>query len=123
MGYNAYYDPKLAKTIGLANYSGTRADKEFWAHNQTDTEKEILRIKAHEKQLSTVSQNKGCQGGAARNIDGDGNPMAKSSRSRHNKCQHEMYNKRKKAKKVQQAKQTAANKAPATAATLPKAGQ
>ena len=49
-----------------------------------------------------VSQNKGRQGGAARNnLDGDGNPMAKSSRSRHNKRQREMYNKQKKAKKAQ----------------------
>ena len=91
MGYNAYYDHKLTQTIGLANYSATRADKEIWAHNQTDTEKEILRIKAHEKQLSTVSQNKSRQGSAAGNVDGDRNPMAKSSRSRHNKRQHEMY--------------------------------
>ena len=64
----------------MANYSGTRADKEFWAHDQTDTEKEILKIKAHEKQLSVVSHNGGRQGGAAgNNLDGDGNPMAKSA--------------------------------------------
>ena len=49
VGYCAYYDHNLAQTNGLENYSGTRADKEFFAHNQRDTEKEILRIKAHEK--------------------------------------------------------------------------
>ena len=49
MGCNFYYDNKLAQINGLANYSGTRANKEFWAHDQTDTEKEILRIKAIEK--------------------------------------------------------------------------
>ena len=123
VGYNAYYDHKLAQQLGLANYSGTRANKEFWAHDQNDTEKEILRIKAHVKQLSTVSQNKGRQGSAAGNNDGDGNPMAKSSRSRHNKRQCKMYNKRKEAKKAQQAKKTAANKASAAAATPVKAGQ
>ena len=75
VGYNAYYDHKLTQINGLANFSGTRADKKFWAHDQNDTEKEILRIKAHEKQLSLVSPNKG-----------DGNPKSKSARSRHNKC-------------------------------------
>ena len=69
-----------------------------------------------------VSQNRGRQGGAARNnLDKDGNPIAKSSRSRHNKRQCEMYNKQKKAKKVQQVKQTPQNKAPAAAATPAKA--
>ena len=33
VGYNAYYNHKLAQTNGLANYSGTRADKEFLAHD------------------------------------------------------------------------------------------
>ena len=46
VGYNAYYDHKLAQINGLANYSGTWANKEFWAHDQTDTEKEILRKKS-----------------------------------------------------------------------------
>ena len=43
VGYNAYYDHKLSQINGLANYSGTWADKKFWAHDQNDTEKEILR--------------------------------------------------------------------------------
>ena len=59
VGYNAYYDYKLASVQGLTNYSGTWADREFWVHDQTDTEKEILKMKAHEKQLSLVSQSKG----------------------------------------------------------------
>ena len=29
VGYNAYYDHKLAHQLGLANYSGIRADKKF----------------------------------------------------------------------------------------------
>ena len=64
VGYNAYYDHKLAQINGLANYSGTRANKEFWAHDQTDTEEKILRIKANEKQLSSESQCKGQSGSA-----------------------------------------------------------
>ena len=61
-------------------------------------------------------------------VDGDGNPRGKTVRTRHNKCQRELYNKCKKAKKAQQAKQTGQNnnnnnnKAPAAAATPPKAG-
>ena len=129
MGYNPYYDVKLTSIQGLANYSGTRADKEFWAHDPNDTEKEILRIKAHERQISSVSLNKGQSGSTtAGSVDGDGNPKSKLVRSRHNKCQHELYNKHKKAKKAQLAKQTVNNnnnnnnKAPAAAATPPKAG-
>ena len=52
VGYNFYYHFKLASFHGLANYSGTWANKEFWIHDQADTEKEILKLKAHEKQLS-----------------------------------------------------------------------
>ena len=125
VGYNAYYDHKLAQQLGLANYSGTRADKEFWAHDQTDTEKEILKIKAHEKQLSVVSQNRGHQVGApGNNLDGEGNPTAQSARSRNNNHCRQLYNKRRKAKKAQQVKQNAQNKAPAAAAATPaKEGQ
>ena len=116
--YNAYYDHKLTQTIGLANYSGTQADKEFWAHGQNDTEKEILRIKAHEKQLSLVSLNKGQSGDAsAGSAGGDGNPKSKTARSRHNKCQRELYNKQKKVK------QTEAATAPGATTVPPKTGQ
>ena len=112
VGYNAYYDHKLSQINRLANYSGTRANKEFWAHDQTDTEKEILKIKAHEKQLSLVSQSKGQSGSAtARSAGGDGTPQSKSARSRHNKRQRELYQKQKKAWKVQQGKQAEAAKA------------
>ena len=94
MGYSAYYDHKLAQTNGLENYSGTRANKEFLAHDQRDTEKEILRIKAHQKQLSLVSQSKGNSGStSARNFGGDINLKGKSTRSRHNKGQQELYQK------------------------------
>ena len=55
VGYNAFYDNKLAQINGLANYSGTQANREFWTHDQTDTKKKILRIKADEKQISSVS--------------------------------------------------------------------
>ena len=51
VGYNAYYDHKLAQMKGLMDFSGSRADKEFWVHERRDTEKEILKAKAHEKSL------------------------------------------------------------------------
>ena len=94
------------------------------AYNQRETQKDILSLKAHEKQLSSVLPNKGHPGSpTAGSVDGDGNPKGKLVRSRH-KHQCELYNRQKKAKKVQQTKQTANNnKAPGTSATPPKAGQ
>ena len=88
-------------------------------------EKEILRIKAHEKQLSLVSPNKGqCNSATARTVGGDGNTKSKLARSRHNKRQRELYQKRKKARKAQQGKQADTAKASGAAAAPPnKAGQ
>ena len=118
VGYNAYYNHKLAQPDGLAKYSCSRADKEFLAHDQRETEKVILHLKAHERQLSSVSQSKGNSGSAsARSVGGDGNPLSKSARSRHNRHQHELYQKHKKAKKAKQAKQ--ANEAASGAAAAP----
>ena len=125
VGYNTYYSHKLAQINGLANYSGTRADKEFLAHDQRETEKEILDLKARTKQLSSVSQSKGKSGSAsAGSVGGDGNPLSKSARSRHNKCQRELYQKQKKAKKAKQAKQAKETDASGAAAVPPnQAGQ
>ena len=120
-----YYNHKLAQINGLANYSGTRADKEFLAHDQRETEKGILDLKAHTKQLSSVSQSKGKSGSAsAGSVGGDGNPLSRSARSRHNKHQRELYQKRKKAKKAKLAKQAMETDAlGATATPLSQAGQ
>ena len=52
VGYNAYYTHKLAQPDGLEKYGCPRADKEFLAHNQRETERVILHLKAHEKQFS-----------------------------------------------------------------------
>ena len=50
--------------------------------------------------------------------------MNKSARSRHNKCQRELYQKRKKAKKAKQAKQAMETDASGAAAVpLSQAGQ
>ena len=45
VGYNAYYNYKLAQHDGLAKYSCSRADKEFLAQDQRETEKAILHLK------------------------------------------------------------------------------
>ena len=36
LGYNAYYEFKMSSEEGLSNYSGMRANKEFWVHDQID---------------------------------------------------------------------------------------
>ena len=88
-----------------------------------DTEKDILKVKVHDKLLSSVS-GKGPAGGGSSSSDG-GPPQSKSSRSKHNKKQRHLYQKRWKAKKVEQRKQAEATaKAPGAASVPPyKAGQ
>ena len=49
VGYNVFYDHKLAQIHGLHNYNGTRANREYWSQDTRDAEKEILKIKAHKK--------------------------------------------------------------------------
>ena len=122
VGYNAYYDHKLAHIRGLTDFSGSRANKEFWVHDMLDTEKDILKVKAHDKLLSSVS-GKGPAGGGSSSADG-GPSQSKSSRSRHNKNQHQLYQKIRKAKKAEQWKQAKASaKAPDAAAVPTKSGQ
>ena len=55
VGYNTYYDHKLAQPDGLEKYSCSRVDKELLAHDQRETKKAILHLKAREKHLSSVS--------------------------------------------------------------------
>ena len=46
----------LAQKKGLTDFSGFRADKEYWVHERQNAEKDILRVKAHEKSLSAISE-------------------------------------------------------------------
>ena len=94
VGYNSFYDHKLAQINGLHNYSGTRADREYWSHDMMDAEKEILRVKAHEKQISTISQSRGPSSNANSSVDQNGNPVGKPVKTKHNKHQCQLYNKR-----------------------------
>ena len=58
VGYNAFYKHELAQIHGLHNYSGSKADREYWAQNTREAKKDILKIKSHEKQLAGVSSNR-----------------------------------------------------------------
>ena len=82
-----------------------------------DTEKDILKVKAHDKLLSLVS-GKGPAGGGSSSTD-EGLSQSKSSRSRHNKKQCQLYQKCRKAKKAEQKKQAKATAKAPGAATVP----
>merc|ERR1711989_289557 len=77
VGYNSLYNHKLAQINGLHNYSGTRADREYWSHDMMDAKKEILRVKAHKKQISSISQSRGPSHNASSSVDRDSNPTGK----------------------------------------------
>ena len=63
---------------------------------QMNIQKDCGMINGQKKQLSSVSRRQGKYGCAsAGNIGGDGNPKNKSARSRHNRRQRELYQKRK----------------------------
>ena len=79
-------------------------------------------MKAHEKQIYTITHNRGNANSA---VDQDGNPTGKPVRTKHNKCQHQMYNKRRRARKAQtnQNKQNNKNNAPAATVIAVKTDQ
>ena len=85
VGYNAYYDHKIAHIQGLTNFSGSRVNQEYWVHDQTDTEKDILKAKAHKKLLSFVS-GKNPSGGGSRPVCSK-SLHSRSTWSKHNKKQ------------------------------------
>ena len=101
VGYNSFYKHELAQINGVHNFSGSKADREYWAQNTRDAEKDILKIKTHEKLLAGFSSNRA----PLRNENGsaaqDGNSSGGLPRSRRNKCQHQLYKKQQKAKKAQ----------------------
>ena len=49
VGYSTFYDYKLYQINGNQDFSGTKADREYWTHDTMDVEKDILKTKAHEK--------------------------------------------------------------------------
>ena len=105
VGYNAFYEHKLAQINGLHNFSGTKAEREYWTHDTVDAEKEILKIKAHEKLLSSGTMNRGPWRNTNSSVDQNGIPIELSARTKRNRRQRQLYNKHRKAKKAQQSAQ------------------
>ena len=67
-----------------------------------DAEKDILKIKAHERLLLSGNQTKGPSGNANSTTGQNGVPNELSSKTKCNRRQHQLYNKCRKAKKAQQ---------------------
>ena len=91
VGYNLFYNHKLAKIHGLHNFSGTKADREYWSLETMDAEKDILKIKAHEKLLGAASRAPPRKENSSANQDGSPNEL--SSKTKRNRRQRHLYNK------------------------------
>ena len=102
VGYNVFYDYKLAQINGNQDFSGTKADREYWTHDTMDAKKDILKVKAHEKLLLAGNQARGPSGNANSTAGQNGVPNELSNKTKRNRCQRAHYNKRKRAKKAQQ---------------------
>ena len=104
VGYVATYTHIHRKLDGNASFSGSRTDREHWATERFDVEKEILREKAHEKQLAGVSGTQSRKKGSNSHYTNNGAGASDSSggtmtnRQKHNKKQRKIYLQRKKAK-------------------------
>ena len=103
--YNVFYDYKLAQINGHQDFSGTKADREYWTHDTMDAEKDILKVKAHEKLILQGNPARGPSGNANSAAGQNGVPNKLSSKTKHNRRQCALYNKFKRAKKVQQSAQ------------------
>ena len=86
IGYNVYYENKLAQIHGLHNHSGTKADREYWSHDMMDAKKEIIKIKAHEKLLFSGSMNRAPPRNANGSANQDGSPTEVSAKTKRNRC-------------------------------------
>ena len=110
VGYNAFYKHELAQI------HGSKADREYWAQNTKEAEKDILKIKTHKKQLLGISS-----GTPSRNENSsanqDGSPIGGQAKTKRNKHQRHLYKKQQKARRAQQKTQNQpkANAAPAPA--------
>ena len=105
VGYNIFYDYKLYQINGNQDFSGTKADREYWTHDTMDVEKDILKTKAHEQLIIKGNPARTPQGNATSAAVQDGVPFQLSAKTKRSRHQHVLYNKRKKAQKVQQAAQ------------------
>ena len=101
VGYNTFYEHKLAQINGVHHFSGSKADRKYWTQNTRDAKKDIIKIKAHEKLLAGMPSGKA----PSRNENGsaakDENSLKVLSTSRRNKKQRLLYKKQQRAKKAQ----------------------
>ena len=102
VGYNSFYNHKLAQINGLYNYSGTKANREYWSHDTMDAKKEILRIKAHERLLSSGPMSRVPPRNVNSSANQDGSPTEVLAQTKRNRHQCQLYNKGRKAKRVHQ---------------------
>ena len=82
-----------------------------------DAEKDILKIKAHEKLLGSSGRAPPRKENSSANQDGSPNEL--SSKTKRNRRQHQLYNKWQKAKKAQEKQKQNQPKATTTAAPAP----
>ena len=93
VGYNAFYEHELAQINGAHHFSGSKADREYWTQNTRDAEKDIIKIKSHEKLLS--GNIAGCAPLSSETSSAlqDGISQVSSSRAKRNKRQRLAYKK------------------------------
>ena len=101
VSYNSFYEHELAQINGLHNYSGSKADREYWAQNTREAEKDILKIKSHEKQLAGIYSNRTPSRYENSSTTQDGSSIGDSTKTKRNKRQRMLYKKQQKAKKAQ----------------------
>ena len=79
VGYNVFYDYKLAQINGNQDFSSTKADREYWTHYTMDAEKDILKIKAHKKLLGSAARAPPRNVNSSANQDGSPNELLAKS--------------------------------------------
>ena len=102
-GYVATFQHIQRKEDGNAAFSGSKTDREFWAVERSDVEKEMLKEKSHEKQLAALSGTNSKGNSVARGQNpnpGTSGGNQKTNKQKHNAKQRKLYNKRKKAKEA-----------------------
>ena len=98
VGYNAFYEHELAQINGAHHFSGSKADREYWSQNTRDAEKDIIKLRSHEKLLAGTGHAPLCnESGSAVQ---DGISHTSTSRVKRNKKQRLTYKKRQKARKA-----------------------
>ena len=103
-GYVPTYQYIQRKTDGNASFSGSRTDREYWASERMDIEKEILKERAHEKQLaglsSASSKKSSSRGSASGPETSESSGAHKTAKQKHNAKQRKLYAKQQKARKA-----------------------